>query len=49
MFSRLVFRNAKRSRKENAIYFATLVTAVASFYIILSLGKQDVIIIFKGV
>lgn len=47
MFSRLVFRNAKRSRKENAIYFATLVTAVASFYIILSLGKQDVIIFLR--
>lgn len=47
MFSRLVFRNAKRSRKENAIYFATLVTAVASFYIILSLGKQDVILFLR--
>lgn len=47
MFSRLVYRNAKRSRKENLIYFATLVTAIASFYIILSLGRQDVILFLK--
>lgn len=47
MFSRLIYRNAKRSRKENVIYFATLVTAVASFYIILSLGKQDVILFLR--
>lgn len=47
MFSRLIYRNAKRSRKENLIYFATLVTAIASFYIILSLGRQDVIIFLK--
>ncbi len=43
MFFNLVYRNAKRSRKENLIYFFTLVTAIASFYIILSLGNQDVI------
>lgn len=47
MFSRLIYRNAKRSRKENLIYFATLVTAVASFYIILSLGRQDVILFLR--
>ncbi|NBJ70387.1 MULTISPECIES: ABC transporter permease [Clostridia] len=47
MFSRLIYRNANRSRKENLIYFATLVTAVASFYIILSLGRQDVILFLK--
>jgi len=43
MFFNLAWRNAKRSRSENLIYFLTLVTAVASFYIVLSLGKQDVI------
>lgn len=47
MFYRLIYRNAKRSRKENLIYFATLVTAVASFYIILSLGRQDVILFLR--
>lgn len=43
MFFNLAYRNAKRSRKENLIYFLTLVVAVASFYIILSLREQDVI------
>ena len=43
MFFNLAWRNAKRSRNENFIYFLTLVTAVASFYIVLSLGQQDVI------
>ncbi|CAK7051681.1 ABC transporter permease [Tissierella sp.] len=47
MFSKLIYRNSKRSRKENLIYFATLVTAVASFYIILSLGRQDVVLFLK--
>jgi len=47
MFYRLIYRNAKRSRKENLIYFATLVTAIASFYIILSLDRQDVILFLK--
>ncbi|AKL96594.1 ABC-type antimicrobial peptide transport system, permease component [Clostridium aceticum] len=47
MFSSLIYRNAKRSRKENLIYFATLVTAIASFYIILSLGRQDVILFLR--
>lgn len=47
MFFKLVFRNAKRSRKENLIYFATLVTAVTSFYLILSLENQDVILYLK--
>ena len=42
MFFNLAWRNAKRSRSENFIYFLTLVTAVTSFYIVLSLGKQDV-------
>lgn len=42
MFFNLAWRNAKRNRSENLIYFLTLVTAVASFYIMLSLGNQDV-------
>lgn len=47
MFFRLISRNARRSRKENLIYFATLVIAIASFYIILSLGRQDVILFLR--
>lgn len=43
MFFNLAWRNAKRSRSENLIYFLTMVMAVAAFYIVLSLGNQDVI------
>lgn len=43
MFFSLAWRNAKRNRKENLIYFFTMVTAVVAFYIILSLGQQDAI------
>ncbi|GAA0116745.1 ABC transporter permease [Clostridium senegalense] len=43
MFFNLAWRNAKRSRDENLIYFLTMVTAAAAFYIVLSLGQQDVI------
>lgn len=43
MFFNLAWRNSKRSRGENLIYFLTMVTAVAAFYIVLSLGEQDVI------
>lgn len=42
MFFNLAWRNSKRSRSENLIYFLTMVTAVATFYIVLSLGSQDV-------
>ena len=48
MFFNLAWRNAKRSRSENFIYFLTLVTAVTSFYIVLSLGKQDVMRFFAA-
>ena len=43
MFFNLAWRNSKRSRNENLIYFLTMVTAVTAFYIVLSLGAQDVI------
>lgn len=43
MFFNIAWRNSKRSRSENLIYFMTMVTAVAAFYIVLSLGEQDVI------
>lgn len=42
MFFSIAWRNAKRSRNENLIYFLTMVTAIATFYIVLSLGEQDV-------
>ena len=42
MFFNLAWRNSKQNRSENLIYFLTMVTAVAAFYIVLALGSQDV-------
>lgn len=42
MFSKLVSRNSKRNRKENGLFFASLVISIVAFYIILSLSQQDV-------
>ena len=39
MFFSIAWRNAKRSRSENLIYFLTMVTAIATFYIVLSLWR----------
>ncbi len=40
MFFNLAWRNSKRSRNENLIYFLTMVTAVAAFYIVLSSERR---------
>ena len=42
MFSNLILRNSKRNRKENGLFFGSLVISIVAFYIILSLSKQDV-------
>lgn len=47
MFYNLVNRNSKRNRKENGLFFISLVVSIVAFYIILSLEKQDVIIFLK--
>ncbi|MBM6837628.1 FtsX-like permease family protein, partial [Clostridium saudiense] len=47
MFYNLVKSNSRRNRKENALFFLSLVVSIVAFYIILSLGKQDVIIFLK--
>lgn len=44
MFFKLVFRNSKRSRKENGLFFSALLVSVIAFYVILSLPNQDVMI-----
>lgn len=36
-------RNAQKNQKENSIYFVSLVITIVAFYVVLSLGKQDVI------
>lgn len=47
MFFDLVRKNSKRDRKENGIFFVSLVVSIIAFYIILSLENQDVIIFLK--
>lgn len=48
MFFNLVRKNSKRNRKENGLFFASLVVAIVAFYIILSLKSQDVMIFLEG-
>ena len=47
MFFDLVKKNSKRNRKQNGIFFVSLIVSIISFYIILSLKNQDVIIFLK--
>lgn len=47
MFFDLIFRNSKRSRKENGLFFSTLLVSIIAFYIILSLPHQDVMLFLK--
>lgn len=47
MFYDLVKRNSKRNRKENGLFFISLIVSIVAFYIILSLEKQDIIIFLK--
>ena len=49
MFSKLVSRNSKRDRKNNSLYFSSMVLSIISFYIILSLTHQDVMHFLKQI
>lgn len=42
MFSKLIFRNSRRNRKENGLLFGSLLISIVAFYMILSLSRQDV-------
>lgn len=42
MFFDLVRRNSKRNRRENGLFFSSLLAAIVAFYIILSLPNQGV-------
>ena len=44
MFYKLISRNSKRERKENGLFFSSLLVSIIAFYIILSLSHQDVMI-----
>lgn len=47
MFISLMRRNHRKDRKENGIYFLSLIIAIVAFYVILSLEKQDVMSFLK--
>ncbi len=49
MFFDFIKRNSSRIRKENGVYFASLVISIVAFYVILSLGEQDVMIYLKTI
>lgn len=42
MFFNLISRNSRRNRKENGLFFGSLLISIIAFYIILSLSAQDV-------
>lgn len=47
MFFELIRKNSKRNRKENGLFFTSLIVSIVAFYIILSLGNQDVILFLR--
>ena len=49
MFFDFIKRNSRKVRKENGVYFASLVISIVAFYVILSLGEQDVILYLETV
>ncbi|MFA9464691.1 MAG: ABC transporter permease [Velocimicrobium sp.] len=47
MFFELIRKNSKKNRKENGLFFVSLIVSIVAFYIILSLKNQDVIIFLQ--
>ena len=47
MFSNLILRNSHRSRKENGLFFSSLVISIVAFYMILSVSTQDVMLFLQ--
>ena len=47
MFSNLILRNSRRSRKENGLFFSSLVISIVVFYMILSISTQDVMLFLQ--
>lgn len=47
MFFDLVRKNSRRSRRENGLFFASLLIVIAAFYMLLSLSRLDVMIFLK--
>ncbi len=49
MFFEFIKRNSRKVRKENGVYFASLAISIIAFYVILSLGEQDVMVYLKTI
>ena len=49
MFFSQMKRNAAKNRKNNGLFFGSLVIAVVAFYTLLSMDKQDVMRFLKTV
>jgi putative ABC transport system permease protein len=49
MFFDFIRRNSRKLRKENGVYFASLIVSIVAFYVILSLGHQDVMVYLKTI
>lgn len=49
MYFDFIKRNSKKIRKENGVYFASLVISIVAFYVILSLEQQDVMVYLKTI
>lgn len=47
MFFSLIQKNSRNSRKENSLFFLSLIVSIVAFYIILSLENQDVMVFLK--
>ena len=43
MFYSLIKRNSRADRKENSLYFISMIIAIVAFYVILSLENQDAV------
>mgnify|MGYP001157844724 CR=1 FL=1 len=49
MFFNVIKGNSRKIRKENRVYFSSLIISIIAFYAILSLGEQDVMVYLKTV
>lgn len=49
MFFNFIKTNSRKTRKENGVYFASLIISIVAFYVILSLGEQDVMVYLKTI
>lgn len=49
MFFDFIKRNSRKNRKENGVYFISLIISIVAFYAILSLGEQDVMLYLKTI